>query len=139
MIDLVGKDSSGDDVLLSEYRGKVVVATFWATWCAPCRKELPVLGRAQTMLGSENLQVIAITHRDTRKNFKLMAKGMSEHPLLLTYDNKNKIGKAYGVDGIPYMLIIGRDGRIVKIHQGYSEESIRAVVGEIVELVQSGT
>jgi thiol-disulfide isomerase/thioredoxin len=106
--DFLGKNLAGEEVLLSNYKGKVVVITFWATWCGPCKKELPILGSLQKKLDPNDLQVISINHRDNKKNFKLMAEALKDHPIKLTFDKGNKIGKRYGVNGIPHMVIIDR-------------------------------
>jgi thiol-disulfide isomerase/thioredoxin len=135
--DFLGKNLAGEEILLSHYKGKVVVITFWATWCGPCKKELPVLGSLQKKLDPSDLQVISINHRDNRKNFKVMAEALKDHPLVLTFDKGNKIGRRYGVSGIPHMVILDREGKIKNTHVGYSESSMREMLLEIVELVNS--
>lgn len=135
--DFLGKNLAGEEILLSQYKGKVVVITFWATWCGPCKKEIPILGSLQKNLDPNDLQVIAINHRDDKRNFFFTAKALQDHPIKITFDKGNKIGKRYGVNGIPHMVIIDREGKVKNTHVGYSESSMREVLMEIVELVNS--
>ena len=59
--DYLGYDSSGEKVWVSDHKGKIVVVTFWATWCPPCLKELPVLERLQRRLGPDLIKVVGVT------------------------------------------------------------------------------
>ena len=59
--DLVFKDSSGTDIKLSKWQGRVVLLNLWATWCAPCRKEMPTLNDVQKQLGSKDFEVVALS------------------------------------------------------------------------------
>jgi thiol-disulfide isomerase/thioredoxin len=125
----LGTTSAGDSVKVSDYAGKVVVVSFWASWCAPCRKELPILEGLQQE-GKGNIQVIAV-NIDSRDVFGKAAKLLGELHLILANDRGDRGQRAYAVKAIPHMVIIGRDGRILDIHSGYGEASLDEIVDEI--------
>jgi peroxiredoxin len=118
---------SGERVHLAAQKGKVAVLTFWATWCAPCRNELPNLEKLQEYLGKDKITILAVNFRDddpatvdrVRKDAK--EAGWKLHLLL---DPGERIAKAYGISAIPRMYIIGRDGRIHSIHAGFGDGSL---------------
>ncbi|MEJ6007249.1 TlpA disulfide reductase family protein [Paucibacter sp. AS339] len=127
--EVVGKTLDGDTVSLAPYAGKVVVLSFWATWCPHCLKELPILEGIQKT-GGEQVQVIAI-NTEARDVYKKVARAMKGLSLQLAWD-AGKIGsQAYGVSGIPHLVIIGRDGRITRVFKGYGEGSLDRIVAEL--------
>lgn len=65
--DRVGRDDEGKVVRVSDFKGRVVIVTFWATWCGPCMKELPVLSGIQKRAGTEQLQVIAVNYKESKR------------------------------------------------------------------------
>ena len=129
----IGLSASGDEVLLTNYAGKAVIVTFWATWCPYCLKELPILEAIQKKAGKDQMAVIAVNTEDAdvfRRVSRALRKTMN---MELVRDVSGEARKAYGVSGIPHMVIIGRDGRIQKVHHGYSEDSLDEIVGDINE------
>lgn len=133
--DSLGRTLSGQRVKLSDYQGKVVIVTFWATWCAPCRHELPVLADIQKQVSREKLVVFAVNWQEKRERFREIVKRLKDIDLSLVSDEDGYFGKQYDVTGIPHMIIIGRDGRIAAIHIGYGEGEIPVLVKEINELL----
>lgn len=71
---ILGKDRQGNVVDLASQRGKVVIVTFWASWCGPCRKELPILGQLQKVIGHDALQVYAVNLKEPRADFAAIAR-----------------------------------------------------------------
>jgi thiol-disulfide isomerase/thioredoxin len=133
--DNVGKTFDKSEISVSQFKGKVVILTFWATWCPPCMKELPILNTIQKKVGTEDLQVISVNYKESRKTFQQVAKVFENNKIIITHDKRGYIGKQYGVKGIPHMLIIGHDGRVKAIHIGYDEAKLPALVEEIVHAI----
>jgi thiol-disulfide isomerase/thioredoxin len=128
--DKVGKTLDGETISLSRFAGKVVVVSFWATWCPYCLKELPILEGIQKTVGKGQIEVIAV-NTESRDVFKKVKRAMSNLTLQLLYDPSEESAKAYGVKGIPHLVIIGRDGRIVEVYRGYGESSLDGIVEDL--------
>ena len=129
--DFLGKNSNGDKVLISDHRGKVVVVSFFATWCPQCRKEIPMLARIQEVAGPDKLTVIAIDYEEDRAIVSRVRKMFKDYGLTFTHDTSGKIGKSFGVNGIPHMVIVGADGKVAAKHVGYGENSLQAIIDDI--------
>jgi thiol-disulfide isomerase/thioredoxin len=106
------------------------VVSFWATWCPYCLKELPILEGIQKTAGKERTQVIMV-NTESREVFRKSARIMKDLSLLLAHDSDKRASEAYGVAGIPHMVIIGRNGKILRVHRGYDENSLDAIVADI--------
>ena len=128
--DVLGKSKDGEIIQVSDHRGKIVIISFWAAWCTPCRQEIPVLNDIQRSAGAENLRVFSI-NIESREKFQKLKHAFKAYPVTLISDANQKVSPQYGVDGIPHMVIVGRDGKIASIHRGYSAELIPALVDEI--------
>ena len=127
----LGRTLSGDTVSVSDYAGKAVIVTFWATWCPYCIKELPILENVQNRAGKDKIAVIAV-NIESREVFRHVANLMNEKMhLTIVRDVEDRAQKAYDVKTLPHMVIIGRDGRIVKVWHGYAEEQLGAIVHDI--------
>ena len=124
-----GATLNGEAPKLADYPGKVVIVTFWASWCGYCRKELPVLEGLQRM-AKNSVQVIAV-NTESREEFRDLARTMRSLTMKLTHDAGGKGSKAYGVNGIPHLVIIGRDGKILDVHRGYGETSLPEILAVI--------
>ena len=131
----LGKDRHGNPVDLSKLKGKVVIVTFWASWCGPCRKELPVLGHFQKVVGRDALEVIAVNHKEDRRDFIDIVRANRNIDLTWVPDSYGKLNDAWGVRSIPRMFIIDREGNIAFRHIGYSEESLPGIIDEILSLL----
>jgi thiol-disulfide isomerase/thioredoxin len=127
----IGHNLAGDEVSLTHYAGKAVIVTFWATWCKYCLKELPILDRVQVRAGKDQMAVIAVNTEDDdvfRRATRILRQSLQ---LELVSDANGNARKSYGVKGIPHMVIIGRDGRILSVYTGYSEDKLDAIVADI--------
>ena len=116
--DFASKSNSGRNVRLSELRGQVVLINFWASWCGPCRQELPVLNKVYAQYRAAGFMLLAVNVDDNRKDADAMLKRLDlRFPIL--FDGSKNVAKLYGVDMMPATLLIDRDGRVRYVHRGY--------------------
>lgn len=133
---ILGKLHGGNtEVNLETYRGKVVIVTFWASWCGPCRRELPVLAHFQKVIGHDALEVIAVNFKEPRQDFLGVLRANRKLQLNYVHDSKGIASDEYGVQSLPNMFVIDRDGRIAHVHRGYSEEMLEGFIEEIMALL----
>ena len=132
----LGKDRENQKVRLKDLQGKVVIVTFWASWCAPCRKELPVLETIQQKAGTDRVQVIAIKIEQARV-YGPMKRRLKDYTMKLINDHSGITAKRFGVKGIPHMVMIKKDGTIAAIKRGYTEEMVPAMIDEVNALMRS--
>jgi peroxiredoxin len=109
--DFTLKDLHGKKVTLSELRGKIVMVNFWATWCPPCRAEMPDLDRIYTRFQSQGLVVLSITDEDPFKANSFIAPNNYHPPVLI--DAKGDVHKMFHIEGIPRTFIFNRDGKLI--------------------------
>lgn len=124
----LGKESGGDRINLTDHEGKVVVISFWASWCAPCLKELPILENIQNQVGIDKLKVVAVNFKENRKQYRKISRALASLKLSLTHDKRGSIGKSYGVEAVPDLFIVGKDGRLAFHHVGYGDNTIDKIV-----------
>lgn len=136
--DALGRDQHGVEQRVSAHRGKVVVVTFWASWCAPCLRELPLLGRLQQTVGRDHLVVIAVNVKERRTAMQAVIDGQAARPLLWVHDTSGATSARYGVDALPQMVVIDREGRVARVHRGYNAARIDEYVRGITALLPPG-
>jgi peroxiredoxin len=110
-------DLDGNTVRLSDFSGRPVVLNFWATWCAPCRLEMPELAQAAADYADRDLVVLAINQDETAEQ---VGDFLSEVGLSLTalLDAGGEVGAAYGAFFLPTTFIVGPDGIVGAVHRG---------------------
>jgi thiol-disulfide isomerase/thioredoxin len=114
-------DADGKTLSLRDFAGKLVLVNLWATWCAPCRREMPSLERLQTRLG-DKLTILAIS--EDRGGSKAVAPFIANLGLKVvkTYlDPESAVGHAFKVDGLPTSVLIDRQGRVLGRVEGEAE------------------
>ncbi len=113
-------DLQGNKLQLSAYRGKVVLLDFWATWCAPCRAEIPQFVRLQKQYQAEGLQIIGISLDDDVKPVREFYREFAmNYPIAMGND---KLAQEYGgILGLPVAFVIDRQGRIYRRHIGETD------------------
>jgi thiol-disulfide isomerase/thioredoxin len=130
--DFKSKDAvSHAPIHLSEQQGKIVVLTFWATWCAPCRKELPILENLQKKVGKDRLIVYAVPFAEPERTYSALVRTFRSWQVTLVDDPHGSIAREYGIKAIPHLFLIGREGRIAAEHTGYGDGSIQALVDDV--------
>ncbi|MBZ0272205.1 TlpA family protein disulfide reductase [bacterium] len=107
-------DMSGKPVSLADLRGKVVFLNFWATWCAPCRREMPDIQRLYRKMDPEQFAIVTVSvdsggREDVARFFRSR---QLEVPALL--DPENKVARIYGVTGFPETFLIDKQGKLVE-------------------------
>jgi cytochrome c biogenesis protein CcmG/thiol:disulfide interchange protein DsbE len=127
-------DLSGRRLSLSEYKGKVVLLNFWATWCDPCRQEIPRFVELQNKYGERGLQVVGVSLDDDAKAVPPFYRQYKMNYPVAVGDAK--LAERFGdILGLPVNLLIDRDGRIAARHVG--EANIPQVETEIRSLLQT--
>lgn len=122
--DFVLKKWGGGMAKLSDYRGKVVILDFWATWCPPCLKEIPDFVKLQKKYGDKGLVILGISLDQNPKQTlpPFIKKYKVNYPFLLT---NGKVDRAYGgVTGIPTTFVIDQSGQIYKRYVGFRPHSV---------------
>ena len=112
----------GKSVSLSDFRGKVVVLDFWATWCPPCRREIPDFIDLQKEYGSQGVQVVGIALDEPDKVQAFARQNGMNYPVLLGSD---EISMRYGgIEGIPTTFVIDKSGKIVNRFEGFRPRQV---------------
>ncbi len=138
--DFTLKSLDGSNVSLSDYKGKVVLVNFWATWCAPCLKEMPKLNELQAELGEQGLQVISVSADDPKDQakVKLTTKRMKYEPIVLL-DTEAKAISSYNPNkDMPFTFIVTRGGEIAHTKKGFTEGDEVKLRHWVEELLQEG-
>jgi len=115
-------DLNGKSVSLSDFRGKIVVLNFWATWCPPCRREIPDFIDLQKEYGSRSVQIVGIALDEPEKVQAFARQNGMNYPVLLGSDEVSM--KYGGIEGIPTTFIIDKNGRIVNRFEGFRPREV---------------
>ena len=103
---------------LSDYvgKGKYVLVDFWASWCGPCKGEIPNLIELQNKFGGEKFMVLGVNVWDEEAAFKaaLEEEGITYPQIVIPQNNKDNATELYGIQGIPQIILFGPDGTIVQ-------------------------
>jgi peroxiredoxin len=126
----------GENVRLSEHSGEVVLVNFWATWCGPCRQEMPQLDELYAKYRRAGLVLLGVTIDHQRDRAAEMAGTLKvAYPVL--FDELRNVSRSYGVDDLPVTLLIDRQGVVRFVSQGYKPgyenryaEQLRALLNE---------
>jgi len=134
------KDLNRQQVSLSDYRGSVVLVNFWATWCGPCKQEMPHLDKMNTEFGSQGFVVLSISTDDARKSSQVKSYIRArQYGFTVLLDTESTAISQYNPSkSLPYTALIDRQGKIHKIFQGYTPGEEVELRAEVKKLVESG-
>ncbi len=127
---------AGKPVSLDQYKGQVVMINFWASWCGPCRTEMPLLDKLHTRYKPMGFTMIGV---NVEPDPSLAANWLKTTPVTfpILFDTKSEVSKLYSVAGMPSTVIIDRKGNLRWLHHGYKAgdeneylDQIRALVRE---------
>jgi thiol-disulfide isomerase/thioredoxin len=127
---------AGKKVNLNDFRGKVVLLNFWASWCGPCRKEMPILEQLHKQYQAKGVTLVGVNVEPSSDDAVKWLKGTPvSFPIL--FDRDSSVSKLYQVQGMPNTVILDRKGKVRFIHRGYKPgeeneylDQIRALVRE---------
>ena len=127
---------SGADVSLAQYKGQVVMLNFWASWCGPCRQEMPLLESIYTKYNRMGFVLLGVNvEPDSQAANEWLKQTPVSFPIL--YDKDSRVSKLYDVAGMPSTVIIDRGGKLRVLHRGYKPgdeneylDSIRTLIRE---------
>jgi thiol-disulfide isomerase/thioredoxin len=125
-------DDRGHAASLTDYRGKIVVMNLWASWCPPCRAEMPDLQRLAAQYGNHGVVVVGVNQGESASRASDFAKSLGiTFPIWI--DDSQQYGRVYAALGLPTTVVIGRDGNVVKGFDGaLTLGQMRDAVGPLV-------
>ena len=127
-------DQAGNSVDLSKLEGKVVLIDFWASWCGPCKQEMPVLEALHKKYESAGLVIVGV---NIDKSEKKMNNFLKATPVTFrqVHDNKLKVASRYEPPSMPSSYFIGRDGKIRRVHEGFRKTDAAKLEAQIKQLL----
>ena len=129
------KSRSGKNIKLSELRGQVVMLNFWASWCGPCRKEMPLLEKIHKKYKRLGFTLLGVNvEQDSKAAKKYLKKVKVSFPVL--FDKTNKTSKLYNISAMPTTIIIDRSGNQRFIHKGYKAGYEKDYIKQIKQLLR---
>ncbi len=134
--DFALKSETGENLRLSEFRGEVVMINFWASWCGPCRQEMPLLDELYTQYHPLGFTILGVNvEEDSSQAKQLLKEFPVNFPIL--FDNKSEVSQLYKVVAMPSTVLVDRDGNVRYLHQGYKpgyeeayQQQVRALIRE---------
>lgn len=133
--DFVLKSATGENLRLSEYRGDVVMINFWATWCGPCRQEMPLLDELYGRYQRVGFNLLGVNIDDDSRRAMAMVNELGiSFPVL--FDEDKKVSKLYEVEAMPLTILLDREGTVRHVHHGYQPGYEQKYLNEIRSLLR---
>lgn len=127
--------STGENVRLAEQRGQVVMLNFWASWCGPCRKEMPLLDEMSKRYSAAGFVLYGVNVEEDNTDAKKLIKELGvSFPIL--YDTESKASSLYNVDAMPTTVVIDKKGEIRFVNRGYKAGDENKYRDQIRELIK---
>ena len=132
--DFTLKSDAGSNLRLWEHRGQVVMVNFWASWCGPCRQEMPLLDQLQKRYSPAGFTVLGVNvEQDPSQARRLLKQLNISFPIL--FDTDSVVSKLYDVNAMPVTVLVDRDGKMRYLHKGFKpsyEASYRQQIKELI-------
>jgi len=126
---------TGAAVQLSKYKGSVVMLNFWASWCGPCRTEMPLMDQIYKKYAAAGFVLLGVNvDTDSTDAQKFLSQVPVSFPI--AYDRENKVSKMYDVAAMPSTVFIDRKGRVRQLHRGYKPGDENEYLSEIRALIR---
>jgi peroxiredoxin len=133
--DFTLKSHSGENLKLSELRGEVVMVNFWASWCGPCRQEMPLLDQLYQRYKPMGFTLLGVNvEENTAAAKKMLKEAPVSFPIL--FDRKNQVSELYQVKAMPSTFLVDRDGKLRYLHKGYKPGYENDYQSQIRELIR---
>lgn len=127
--------STGKPIALADLKGQVVLINFWASWCGPCRQEMPILDQLYKSYQAAGFTLIGVNVEPNASDADKFLKGTPvTFPIL--FDPQSMVSKLYEVSGMPSTIIVDRDGKIAYVHHGYKPGDEGEYLNQIRTLTQ---
>ena len=133
--DFTLQSSTGENVRLAEQRGQVVMLNFWASWCGPCRQEMPLLDAMHKRYGPAGFKLYGINVEEDNTDAKKLIKELGVS-LPVLYDPESKASTLYKVDAMPTTVLIDKKGQIRYVNRGYKPGDENKYRDQIRELIK---
>jgi peroxiredoxin len=126
---------TGTPMQLSKYKGSVVMLNFWASWCGPCRTEMPLMDQIYKKYSAAGFVLLGVNvDTDSTDAQKFLSQVPVSFPI--AYDRENKVSKIYDVAAMPSTVFIDRKGRVRQLHRGYKPGDENEYLSEIRALIR---
>lgn len=134
-VDLIGTTPEGEQIHVGGHRGKVLVVSFWASWCGYCRSQFALLDHVQKAVGQERLRVVVVNFKEPPSDYRRIRRALRDSPVTWTHDRDGALSDVFGVESVPHMFVFDKAGRLAAIRRGYSPDGAEATIGLLNELL----
>lgn len=131
-----GKTSAGENVSLSDYKGNVLLLDFWASWCKPCKEEMPYLIDLYNQYSEKNFSIVGINVDENSSDVNNFLTGLNKDvPYKIIFDPQGKIPDLYNISAMPSVFLIDKNGKVRYMHIGFLQKDKEQYKNEIETLL----